>query len=181
MESRHIKDFAIAVAVIILFAFIIKAVNVANSAEEVPAESIYRDMALDQQLLGQIQQIEHSIRDRMDFIFTVTRDPLEQNLVVRTRVDLEEEWRKKVESMMRLAATYIDEEGNKMAAVAYQGKTRVYGVGDYIEDNRITDIDHGRLTLVHNGQTTELELKPIPPKPAQIDSRSRTGTQEYIW
>lgn len=179
METRYIKDFTIAVAVIILFVFLLKTVNVVNSAQVVPVDSIHKDMAIDAQLIDQIQQIEHSIRDRMDFVFTVTRDPLEQNLIVRTRVDLEQEWRRRVEEMIRLAATYIDEDGNRRAAIAYRGETRLYGVGDYIDNNRIVDIDVGKITLLYQGRQNTLELKPIPPKPAQIDDRSRT--QEYIW
>lgn len=179
METRHLKDFSVAVVVIILFVFLLKTINVGRSVQEVPAESRYKDMAIDQQLLEQIQQIEHSIRDRMDFIFTVTRDPLEQNLIVRTRVDLEQEWRRKVEAMIRLAATYIDERGQKKAAIAYRGKTELYGIGDYIEQNQIIDIDTGRITLLYRGREQSLEITPIPPKPVQIDQRART--QEYIW
>lgn len=179
METRYIKDFTIAILVIILFVFLLKTVNVVNTAQAVPTDSIHKDMAIDAQLIEQIQQIEHSIRDRMDFRFTVTRDPLEQNLIVRTRVDLEQEWRRQVEAIIRLAATYVDEEGNRRAAIAYRGQTRLYAIGDYIDNNRIVDINVGNITLMYQGRESTLELKPIPPKPAQIDDRSRT--QEYIW
>lgn len=179
METRHLKDFTVAIIVIILFAFVLKAVNVVNTAQAVPSQSIYEDMAIDEQLLDQIQQIEHSIRDRMDFVFTITRDPLEQNLIVRTRVDLEEEWRRKVEQMIRLAATYVDEFDNRHAAIAYQGEINLYNVGDYIENSLIVDIKAGEITLSYQGHENTLLLEPIPPKPAQIDDRTRT--QEYIW
>ncbi len=179
METRHLKDFTVAVVVIILFAFFLKALSVYNSAQAIPTDSIYKDMAIDEQLLEQIQQIEHSIRDRMDFVFTVTRDPLEQNLVVRTKVDLEMEWRRKVEAMMRLAATYVDERGNRKAAIAYQGKTEIYSIGDFIENNKIVDIETGQITLLYQGRENILEVKPLPPKPAMIDNRTRE--QEYSW
>ncbi|MBW6515488.1 MAG: hypothetical protein K0B81_02590 [Candidatus Cloacimonetes bacterium] len=179
METRYIKDFTIAIIVIILFVFLLKTVNVVNTVQAVPVESRYKDMAIDAQLIDQIQQIEHSIRDRMDFLFTVTRDPLEQNLIVRTRIDLEQEWRRQVDAMIRLAATYIDENGNRRAAIAYGGETRLYAIGDSVNNNRIVDIDVGTVTLTYQGRESTLELKPIPPKPAQIDDRSRS--QEYIW
>ena len=179
METRHIKDFTIAIIVIILFIFLLKALSVANNTHSIPVDSVYKDMAVDAQLLDQIEQIEHSIRDRMDFIFTVTRDPLEQNLIVRTRIDLEQEWRRQVEAMMRLAATYIDEHGNRKAAIAYQGQTNLYKIGDYINNNRIVDIDVGKITLMYQGRENTLEIQPLPPKPAMIDDRSQT--QEYIW
>ncbi len=179
METKYLKDFAVALAIIILFAFVLKAANVIKLVNEVPEDSIYKQMALDDQLLEQIQQIEESINDRKEFKFTVIKDPLEQNLIVRTRVDLELEWRKKVDAMMRLAATYIDEHGNKKAAIAYKGKTDIYGIGDQINSNRITDIQSGKITLTSQGRQSVLELKPLPPKPALIDERA--SKQEYIW
>ncbi len=181
METRHIKDLTVGVLVIILIAFVFQMVSVIRTVNDVPEESIYKDLAIDQQLLEQIQQIEDSITDRKGFIFTVTRDPLEQNIVVSTRVDLELEWRRKVESMMRLAATYIDEQGNRRASIAYRGKMELYDVGDYIEDNRIVSIESGTITLAQNGREQILEVKPIPPKPAQIDTERRDRREEYVW
>jgi len=179
METRHIKDLTVGIVVIILIAFAFKMATVIRTVSDVPTESIYKDLAIDSQLLDQINQIEDSIADRKGFIFTVTRDPLEQNLIVRTRVDLELDWRRKIEAMMRLAATYIDEQGNRKAAIAYRGKTVLYGIGDYIDNNRIVNIDSGKITLARNGVEQILEVKPIPPKPAMIDEKVKR--EEYIW
>ncbi|MCB5230531.1 MAG: hypothetical protein WCX83_00545 [Candidatus Cloacimonas sp.] len=179
MESRHLKDFTIGLVVIVLFAFAIRAYYFIKAEDNIPAESRYKEMALGGDLLAQIEQIEDSIRDRKDFSFTVTRDPLEQNLIVKTKVDLEQEWRRQVEAMMRLAATYIDDQGNSKAAIAFQGKTEVYGVGDVIDNSKITNIENGKLTLVKSGRQTVLELKPIPDKPTKLDTRS--NVKEYIW
>jgi len=179
MEARHIKDLTVGIVVILLIAFVFKMVSVIRTVSDVPKESIYKDLAIDSQLLDQINQIEDSITDRKGFVFTVVRDPLEQNLIVRTKVDLEQDWRRKIEAMMRLAATYIDEQGNKKAAIAYRGQTVLYGIGDYIDNNRVVEIDNGKITLARNGVEQVLEVKPIPPKPAMIDDRVKT--EEYIW
>lgn len=179
METRHFKDLAVAIVVIILIVFLFKAVSVARTVIDVPDQSPYKDLALDQELIDQIQSIEDSITDRKSFVFTVTRDPLEQNIVVRTQVDLEEEWRREIEAMMRLAATYIDEHGNKRAAIAYQGKTELYGIGDYINDNRVVHIESGLIRLAQNGIEQDLEVKPIPPKPRQIREDKRQD--QYLW
>lgn len=182
METRHIKDLTVALIVIILIAFLIHMVGIIRNVTDVPAQSIYKDLAIDEELLDQIQQIEESITDRKDFVFTVTRDPLEQNIVVRTQVDLEEEWRKEVEAMMRLAATYIDERGNRLASIDYQGEINLYGIGDYINNNEVISIDSGKVVLAHNDLEQILEVKPIPPKPVAIDrDRRRREEREYIW
>jgi hypothetical protein len=179
MESRHLKDFVIGLIVIVLFAFMVKVYYFIKNEEAIPQDSKYKEMSLGGDLLARIQQIEDSIRDRQDFKFTVTRDPLEQNLIVKTKVDLEQEWRRQVASMMRLAATYIDENGNGKAEIAYEGKTGIYSVGDTIGSSKITKIESGVLTLNNRGQSTVLELKPIPDKPTKLDTSSKV--KEYIW
>lgn len=181
METRHIKDFTLAVVVIILIAFLIHAIGIMRTSFEIPDESIYKDLAIDQQLLAQIQQIEESISDRMDFVFTVTRDPLEQNIVVRTQVDLEQEWREKVKSMIRLAATYVDDRGNRRASIDYQGEVKAYEIGDYIDNNRIESIVSGRVTLAYNGREQILEVEPIPSRPRRIERDRRDRQREYVW
>ena len=85
----------------------------------------------------------------------------------------------RVASMMRLAATYIDENGNGKAEIAYEGKTGIYSVGDTIGSSKITKIESGVLTLNNRGQSTVLELKPIPDKPTKLDTSSKV--KEYIW
>lgn len=179
MEHKYIKDFAIALAVIAIFAFGVKIFNDYRNVEAIPIESRFKELALDQSLLEQIQQIEESIQDRKEFVFTVFHDPLEQNLIVRTRVDLEAEWRRKIESMMRLAATFVDEFGNRKASIAYRGAINIYGVGDRIDGKTILEIEQRRIKLRENGFTKELSVEPIPPRPVHLDDRTRE--QEYIW
>ncbi len=128
MEHRHVKDLFW--VVVVLAAIILGAVNYRAFSREnkIPMQSKYSKMALSEELLQQIKQIETSISDRQSFVFLVKKDPLEQNLIVKTKVDLEKEWQAKVNSIMRLAATFIADD-SQWATIEYKGKSNVYKVG----------------------------------------------------
>ena len=169
MEQKYIKDFVIALAVILVISFGIKDSYLYRKVEQVPRESKYKKIALSEQLLNQIKDIEHSIQDRKEFIFTVRKDTLEQNLIVRTRKDLEKQWKEKAESIIRLESTIIPARGKKLAAISYQGKTRLYEVGDYFTLGKIIDIKEGKIEYSNKGNHSEMIIQKLPPKPVEIE------------
>jgi hypothetical protein len=148
-------------------------------------------MALSDQLLQKIQKIDSSIQDRKNFVFTVVKDPLEQNLIVKTQKDLEQQWREEVERMVRLAMTIIPLEGEKEAAIEYNGQTKLYKIGDKFDlgegfakgaQGEITDIRAGEISYTINGKSMDMHLKPIPPKPAKLKTDNKAKTiREYNW
>ncbi len=182
MEEKYLKDFIIALIVILLIAFGVKNVSLYNQVEEVPEKSQYSDIALDQELLSEIRNIENSIQDRKDFVFTVQKDPLEQNLIVKTIQDLEQQWRQKIEDMVRLESTIIPEQGEKKAAIAYQGKTNIYTIGDNFAKGKITDIALGEITYVYNGRENKIKVQKLPEKPKAIQEKNKSKkNREYNW
>ena len=123
MEEKYLKDFVIALVVISLIVLLIKDLNLYSKVKVIPANSKYENLALGEQLMEKIQEIETSIKDRKDFVFTVTKDPLEQNLIVKTIKDMEMQWKEDVENMVRLETTIVPEYGKKKAIISYKGKT----------------------------------------------------------
>ena len=181
MEDKYLKDFVIAFVVIILLAFAIKDYYLYQKIKVVPEESKYEKLAIGEVLLQQIQNIDTSIRDRKDFIFTVTKDPLEQNLIVKTQKDIEKQWREKIEKMVRLESTIIPENGLKRAAISYDGETKIYKIGDDFENGKITDIKEGEITYSYSGKTGNLSVEKIPPKPIEIIKKKSKKIREYNW
>ena len=182
MEDKYIKDFVIAVVVIMLIAYGIKDYYLMKTANEVPYESKYKKLALSEELLGQIQNIENSIKDRKQFVFTVRKDPLEQNLIVKTQKDLEKQWKEKVENMIRLQSTIIPEVGDKIASISYKGKVKQYKIGELFENRKITDIEPGVVTYTYKGITDKLIVKKLPPKPVAIQKNKKNIKNiEYNW
>jgi hypothetical protein len=191
VEQKYLKDFVIILVVILLLAYGIKASSLYKKVQEVPEESIYKKMALSERLLSQIQEIDSSIRDRKNFYFTVEKDPLEQNLIVKTQKDLEMQWREEVESLIRLEMTIIPEIGEKKAAISYKGMTTLYGIGDMFDlggdfsagaRGTINDIQPGMISYTYKGNQYDMELSEIPPKPAQLKTDSKAkSVREYNW
>lgn len=191
MEGKYLKDFVIILVVVLLIAFGLKTSSVSKRVNEVPEESEFKKMALSDQLLQKIQRIDSSIQDRKNFVFTVDKDPLEQNLIVKTQKDMEMQWREEVEKMVRLAMTIIPLDGEKKAAIEYDGNTTLYKIGDKFDlgsefdkgsKGEITDIRAGEISYTFNGKSLDMQLKPIPPKPAKLKTNSKAKSiREYNW
>jgi hypothetical protein len=182
MKLSYVKDFVIAVVVLILISFGIKNFYLYNQADKISNQSKYKKIALSDVLLKQIQSIEQSIIDRKNFVFTVDKDPLEQNLIVKTQKDLKKQWIEEVENMVRLESTIIPTSGEKMASIAYKGRSFLYKIGDTFIKGKITDIQEGEISYSYHGVNKVMNLEKIPPKPAEITSKSNSNeVRAYNW
>jgi len=181
MENKYLKDFVIALVVILILAFGINDYYLKKAVSKVPEESKYKKIALSDVLLGKIHEIERSIQDRKKFVFTVVKDPLEQNLIVRTKKDLEKLWQEEIENTVRLEATIIPEFGDKLASISYKGETKHYKIGENFEFGKITDIRPGEVSYQFKGTNGVLALSKLPPKPVEIRDQKSQKNREYNW
>jgi hypothetical protein len=181
MENKYLKDFVIALVVLLILAFAINDYYLKKSASTVAEHSKYKEIALSDELLDRIHEIELSIQDRKKFVFTVIKDPLEQNLIVRTKQDLEKLWQEEIENTVRLEATIIPEMGDKLASISYKGETKHYTVGEKFEFGKITDIRPGEISYLYNGTNGVLALSKLPPKPIEIRDQKSKKNRAYNW
>jgi len=179
MEYRYLKDFALSLIVILLFVFAIKDYSIYKKVNAVPERSKYSDISVNEELMKQIQTIESSIEDRKMFSFNVPTDPLRQDPVIKDKMDRLQEWENMINNMVRLAATFIDEDGEKVAIIAYQGRSGLYHVGDVVAGRKIEDIRSGRVTYSIGGTRSDMTVQPIPPKPADIEQGSSITDFNY--
>lgn len=181
MQDRYLKDLAIGLAVIMILVFIANNYYNYQKADKVPQQSVYSKIALDEQLLTKIQTIENSISDRKMFHFNVNKDPLQQDLIVKTKQDLQKQWEDMVKSMMRLSATFTDSKGQKKASIDFQGKFHLVGIGDVIPgtNKKIVDIENTRVTFSESGYKGFLDVQKIPPKPVELDEKK--AENQYNW
>jgi len=182
MQDRYIKDLAILLCVIVVIVLCFRVYYVYNRIHKIPKESPWSTLALDDELLAKIQQIDESISERKEFRFRVTRDPLKQDLIVQTRLDLLAEWEAMVKRTMRLSSMIEDNQGNRLALVEYEGKSNMIKVGDTLGNRRFTSLDftNRRLYYTENGITQYMVESKVPPKPVQLESRSAAATS-YNW
>ena len=182
MEEKYLKDLVIALIVIALIVLGVKCNSLYSDIKVVPKESKYTNLALGEDLFRQIENIEQSIQDRKDFVFTVTKDPLEQNLIVKTIKDLEKQWRKEVESMVRLESTIVPEIGNKRAMISHKGKTKLYSIGDDFFYGKITDIRQREIVYTYKGKSNILTIQKLPEKPEAIKKDDEISSdRKYNW
>ena len=182
MEEKYLKDLVIALIVILLIVLGVKCNSLYRGIKAVPVESKYKKLALSEGVFNQIQNIEHSIQDRKEFVFTVTKDPLEQNLIVKTIKDLEKQWRLEVERMVRLESTIVPEIGRKRAAISHRGKTKIYSIGDAFFYGKITDIRQGEIVYSYKGANNILTIQKLPDKPEAIKKDNEISEdRKYNW
>ena len=129
----------------------------------------------------EINKIDKSIKDRKNFVFTVTKDPLEQHLIVKTKKDLEKQWLKEVKNMYRLEYTMIAEDGTKLAAVAHGGKTKIYKIGDDFLNGKVLDIQNGKMVYSYYDTKKVMKVKKIPPKPVELLDSKHRKNNEINW
>jgi len=175
MQEKHLKDFTIVVGVIFLLIFTFRVYFFYKQTRSIPHQSRYQSVALDSELMKQIEQIEQSIRARKDFRFTVNRDPLKQDLIIQTRLDLLKEWEDRVRRMMRLSAVFTDTEGNNKAIIVWNGENNVVAPGDMLNNHLITKINAEQVEYEFNGRKGYLQPQPVPPKPVEL----QTGKNRY--
>jgi len=181
MENKYLKDFVIVVAVLMLLAFGLKIYYTYQQVNTIPQESKYKKLALSEKLLKQIQDIEASIKDRKSFIFSVEKDPLEQNLIVKTIKDLEKQWREEVGKMIRLESTIIPESGDRLASIAHNGESNTYKIGDEFMGRKIVSIGSGELGYTYRGTNGTLTVTELPPKPEAIDNSNKKRSNIPNW
>jgi len=179
MEVRFIKDLAIALIFIILFAFAVKDYSAFKKVSSVPNQSKYSDISVNEELLGKIKVIEASIQDRKMFTFNVPTDPLRQDPVIKDKLDRLQEWENMVNNMVRLAATFVNEDNQTCAIIAYQGKSGIYRVGDTIAGRNIVEIKNGMLYYTSGGVRSTMTVQPIPPRPSGIEPSSSVTDFNY--
>ncbi|MEN6444624.1 MAG: hypothetical protein ABFC98_01105 [Candidatus Cloacimonas sp.] len=176
MQLRFIKDLAIALIVISLFAMGIHLLSLYSTLNKIPEKSIHTKESVSDTLLVKIKSIENSIQDRKMFVFNSNKDPLRQGNIIKDKVDREKEYENMLKNTFRLATTARDENGNKIAYIEYQGKLYEAHVGDYVEGRHILDIQDRNIRYSYNGTINTTELAPRPPKPVEQTTTFGAGT-----
>lgn len=175
MQLRFIKDLAIALIVVLLFAMAVRLFALQRSWDSIPKKSIHTKESVSDTLLNKIKTIENSIQDRKMFVFGSNRDPLRQGNIIKDKVDRAKEFEDMVLNTFRLATTARDESGNKIAFIEYRGALHEARVGQIVEGRRILEIGDKTLRYSYNGIISTTELAPRPPKPVD-EARGVLGT-----
>ncbi len=175
MQLRFVKDLAIALIVILLFAMALRLFAIERSWSKIPVKSVHTKESVSDTLLNKIKTIENSIQDRKMFVFGSNRDPLRQGNIIKDKADRESEFLEQLRNTFRLATVARDEHGNRIAYIEYRDKIHEARVGQVVEGRKILDIGSSTIRYSYNGITSTTELAPRPERPAE-ETRTATGT-----
>jgi hypothetical protein len=181
MQARFIKDFAIALIVILLLAYAIRLFSINYKRNAIPDKSKYTNESVSDTLKTKIYSIESSIMDRKNFVFSITHDPLKQGNIIKDRFDRNKEFEDMVRNTFRPTGTYLDvETGRKLVTIEYQDKFFTGGVGDIIEGRKITRINENSIGIYYGGdQTLAIQPRPVMPDFNKEEDRTQVLDQNY--
>nr|MDK2850428.1 hypothetical protein [Candidatus Cloacimonadota bacterium] len=162
MQYRFVKDFAIALIVILLGIMCIRLFVIDRVVANVPDSSIHVQETVTDTLMSRIRTIEKSIQDRKEFVFHVDKDPLRQGNIIKDNVDRMKEFEEMVRNMFRLATTAIDEYGNKIAYIEYQDALHEAREGEVVAGRKILEINEDNIRYSYGGSTYTAKLMPRP-------------------
>lgn len=165
MQLRYIKDFAIAMIVILLLAYAITLYTINAQRNKIPDKSKYSFESVSDTLKTKISDIERSIVERQSYLFTINTDPLRQGNIIKDRFDNVRAFEDQVRNTFRLTGTYnINEGANAYATFEYQDRIFSGRVGENVEGRFIKWIGDGRVGIYFGGdQTLIAQPRPVMP------------------
>ena len=162
MQTRFVKDLAIALIVILLGYLIIRLVIIDRKVSDIPGTSVYSRESVSDTLMTRIRSIESSIQDRKNFVFNSSTDPLRQGNIIKDKADRARELEETIRNTFRLATTVLDELGNKIDYIEYQDALHEARVGEIVAGRRIIEINERSIRYTMGGNTYTANLMPRP-------------------
>ncbi|MCK9556909.1 MAG: hypothetical protein PHO85_00725 [Candidatus Cloacimonetes bacterium] len=175
MQTRFVKDFAIALIVILLGFLIIRLVIIDNKVSDIPDTSVYSRESVSDTLMARIRSIENSIQDRKNFVFKSGTDPLRQGNIIKDKADRAREMQEMIRNTFRLATTALDELGNKIAYIEYQDALHEARIGEIVAGRKIIEINEKSIRYTMGGNTYTANLMPRPV--IDLDNPATSGVQ----
>ena len=178
MQLRYVKDFAIALIVLLLLAYAIRLYTINQVAKKIPDKSKYTNESVSDSLRTKIRLIESSIEDRQNYVFAITHDPLKQGNIIKDKFDLSKEFEEMVRNTFRPTGTYIDKDtGRRLVTIEFQDRIYTGRVGDVIEGRRINAINEQSITIYYGGDQV-LAIQPRPVMPTVVEEQ-QAQNQNY--
>ncbi len=87
MEYRYVKDLAYILLVASIIVLAVFAVKHYDTEQSVDPKSAYAEQEVDSNLLKKAIEIEQGIKQRKEFTFSISKDPLKQDIILPQKVD----------------------------------------------------------------------------------------------
>ncbi len=117
----------------------------------------------DPQLSETISGLEGELQDRLNYEFTINKDPLDLTQVIHAKRFLAQlGFQESIESQtrMRLSCTIMSDK--PAAIIKYQGRSRIMRIGDDLNGYRLSEIKPEQCVLTRSGERLTLVTEKSP-------------------
>ncbi len=179
MESRRIEVFS---SLLLLLLAVTVAIGYfqwwrySKAIERIHIEDAKMVIGTDEKLAETVNELERTLKDRIEYQFDISFDPLDLTRVITSERLLKKLGADEVEAAktrMRLAATIVGADGQSAIIIRYMGSNHILRVGDPIEGYKVTEIDRRHAVLVRGKERMILENEKSP------ESKGETMEGQY--
>ncbi|HEB84776.1 MAG TPA: hypothetical protein ENI92_07200, partial [Bacteroidetes bacterium] len=128
MDRRRedlIASFLLLLLSVVIIVGIVQWVKVEREIKEIHQADAQMTIGTDRKLAETVQSLESTLKERIEYQFDVSTDPLDMTKVITSRKFLEKLGVDRIERMqqtMRLAATVVGSDGSGAIVVRYLGR-----------------------------------------------------------
>lgn len=187
MEYRYVKDLAFILLFVAIITLLVFAYGHYKTEQSVVPKSIYAEQEVDSNLLKKAIEIEQGIMQRKEFSFSITKDPLKQDIILPQKIDEIKLRMQQRYNSIRLYGVQKFED-KILVGIEHKDIENQYTIGDVIEKSdpklRIKSADPEKQTVVlSNGKTLVVEermnIYDIPSEKSQPTNPDEISNQNY--
>jgi hypothetical protein len=139
--------------------------RVSRKIQAIHANDAKMVIGTDEKLSETVQGLENALKERLEYQYDDTGDPLDLTKVVTSKRILEKmglDEFERTKLVMRLAATIVGKNGNAACIIRYMGSNHILHIGDELAGYKVTNIDRKTATLVKGGEKKVLYNQKAP-------------------
>ncbi len=139
--------------------------RVNREIESIHAEDARMVIGQDERLAETVQNLERTLKERLEYQFDTTNDPLDLTRVITSRKLLQKmgvDEFERSKHKMRLAATVVGASGEAAILVRFMGSNHVLRVGDLISGWEVAEISNRQAVLTRGGARRVLHNEKAP-------------------
>jgi len=166
--NRRIEVFA---SLLLLLIAIVVAVGifqwyrVDKEIDDIHAEDARMVIGQDEKLAETVQQLENTLKERLEYQFDINIDPLDLTRVITSKKILEKMGVNEFERSkheMRLSATIVGGDGESAIVLRFMGSNHILRVGDLISGWKVSEISRKSALLTRGGAKKKLVNERAP-------------------
>lgn len=164
-QSEILSSFLLLLIAIVVAVGLFQWWRVNQEIERIHMETARMVIGADEKLAETVRDLEQTLKDRLEYQFDLSEDPLDLTRVITSKKLLEKmgvDEFERSKQQMRLAATIVGRDGSAAIVIRFQGSNHVLRVGDLISGWTVSEIDEETAVLTRAGARRVLHNEKAP-------------------